>query len=50
VGRGGPHCGQEWVTREGVRPPAVMDGGGVKSSVGWDLEARMRDEDNRNGL
>jgi hypothetical protein len=35
---------------EGVRPTAVMDGGGVKGSVGWQLEARRRDEDNGNGL
>jgi hypothetical protein len=35
---------------EGVRPAAVMDGGGMKSLVGWHLEARRRDEDNRNGL
>jgi hypothetical protein len=24
---------------DGVRPAAVMDGGGMKSSVGWQLEA-----------
>jgi hypothetical protein len=35
---------------EGVRPAVVMDGGGVKSSVRWHLEARRRDEDNGNGL
>jgi hypothetical protein len=27
-----------------------MDGGSVKSSVGRHLEARRRNEDNRNGL
>jgi hypothetical protein len=39
VGRGGPHRGQEGRHGEGVRPTAVMDGGGVKGSVGWQLEA-----------
>jgi hypothetical protein len=33
-----------------VGPMTVMDGGSVKSSVGWHLEARRRNEDNRNGL
>jgi hypothetical protein len=35
---------------EGVRPAAVMDGGGAKSSVGWHMEARRRDDDTGNGL
>jgi hypothetical protein len=28
----------------------VMDGGGMKSSVGWHLEARRGDKDKGNGL
>jgi hypothetical protein len=48
----------EWVVnvgsvgRRGDRagPAAVMDGDGMKGSVGWQLEARRRNEDNGNGL
>jgi hypothetical protein len=39
VGRGGPHHGREGRHGEGVRLAVVMDGGGVKSLVGWHLEA-----------
>jgi hypothetical protein len=42
--------GERGLCGEGVRLVAVMDGSGVKSSVGWHLEVRRRDEDNGNGL
>jgi hypothetical protein len=50
VGRGVLTVGKRARRGEGVRSTAVMDGGGVKSSVGWHMEARRRDEDNGNGL
>jgi hypothetical protein len=42
--------GERGLCGEGVRLVAVMDGSGVKSSMGWHLEVRRRDEDNGNGL